>query len=267
MRADRPSSTATLIAAATVYLSRDPRAAVPAPAGAAALCERALEAASPLRLGLVRLVSRPGLRWLPRLAERATVPGLMRHFLARKRGIERAAREALAAGVREVVILGAGFDTLAARLAPEFPAVRFVEVDHPATQRIKKEAFQERGIRFIEADLSKAGLNEILQSGAPSLFIVEGLLMYLDDAQIAALFGAIAALQPPGSRLVFTQMEVPQFRGATPLVTGLLALWSEPFRSMLARDRAEAFLARFGYRLAGLDDPDGLGEVTWMAGR
>ena len=61
MREDRPSSTAVLIAAATVFLSRDARVSDLVPAGAAEVCEDCLRALS--RLGLVRAVSHPALRW------------------------------------------------------------------------------------------------------------------------------------------------------------------------------------------------------------
>jgi O-methyltransferase involved in polyketide biosynthesis len=124
---DRPSSTAALIAAATVLLDRDPRYQDLVPAGAAAICARCLN-------GFWRNATKwSGLAWA---AERATIPGLMLHFMLRKRWIEEAVRGALGRGCQRVVVLGAGYDTLAARLAPQFPAVRFVEIDHPATQAV-----------------------------------------------------------------------------------------------------------------------------------
>ncbi|TMH30125.1 MAG: class I SAM-dependent methyltransferase [Betaproteobacteria bacterium] len=133
MRADRPSSTAALIAAATVFLSRDRALARFVPAGAAEICARCLTAPQ-------LLSTRRGLRWLALAAERATIPGLLLHFMLRKRWIEQAVRGAIARGARRVVVVGAGYDTLAARLAPEFPGVRFIEVDHPATQAVKRVA-------------------------------------------------------------------------------------------------------------------------------
>jgi O-methyltransferase involved in polyketide biosynthesis len=103
VRADRPSSTAALIAAATVFLSRDAALAHFVPAGAADICERCLTA---------RQLLPTRLRW-----------------------IEQAVRSAITRGCRRVVIIGAGYDTLAARLAPVFPAVRFTEVDIPRRRR------------------------------------------------------------------------------------------------------------------------------------
>jgi len=88
---DRPSSTATLIAAATVYLAADPRFARLVPEGAAEVCARCLP---PARRSAVCALSHPALRWAARLAERATVPGLLEHFMLRKRWIEAAVRAA-----------------------------------------------------------------------------------------------------------------------------------------------------------------------------
>lgn len=267
MRADRPSSTALLIAAATVFLARDPRFARLVPTGAAEICARCLEAVSPHRLALARLASRPGLRWAVRLAERATIPGLLAHFMLRKRWIERTVRAALAQGIGQVVIVGAGFDTLAARLAPEFPRVKFIEVDHPATQKYKRLVLDAENLFFVEADLARASLESALtdplEKQKPSFFVIEGLLMYLTDAQIGALFESLARLQRAGGRAVFTQMEPapdgrPRFHNATPLVTGLLALWREPFRSALPREAAGAFLSKLGYRLLDVADHEQL---------
>src|SRR5258708_33443467 len=136
MHEDRPSSTATLIAAATVFLARDARVSDLVPSGAVEWCARCLEVLS--RLKPVETVSHPALRWAARLAERASVPGLLLHFMLRKRWIEEAVRAALTEACGQVVVIGAGFDTLALRLSREFPPVSFIEIDHPATQKHKR---------------------------------------------------------------------------------------------------------------------------------
>jgi methyltransferase (TIGR00027 family) len=257
MRADRPSRTATLIAAATVLLARDPRVADLVPPGAAELAARCLEAVSPARLAAVNALATPALRWAARLTERVTIPGLLLHFLLRKRWIEEQVRAGLAAGCDEVVVVGAGFDTLAARLAPEFPRVRFTEIDHPATQRAKQAVSKAENLRFIAADLARVRLQGVFGAGPQAVFVIEGLLMYLTEAQIAELFSAVTR------RVVFTQMEPApdgraRFHNATPLVKGLLELWGEPFRSALPRNEAPGFLGRFGLRLRDLADSETL---------
>jgi methyltransferase (TIGR00027 family) len=255
VRADRPSTTAKLIAAATVFLARDPRFADLVPSGAAEICARYVS---------VEALSSRWLRWAVRLVERATIPGLMLHFMLRKRFIEDTVRASLAAGSRQVVVVGAGFDTLATRLASAYPQARFIEVDHPATQRAKRLAIDERrNLHFVAANLAEVRLQNALAGGAyrrdaPSVFVIEGLLMYLTDAQIAVLFAAIAELQRAPGTLVFTVMEPasdgrPRFHNATPLVTRLLSLWSEPFRSAMRREAAARLPERFpGLRLRAM---------------
>jgi methyltransferase (TIGR00027 family) len=255
VRADRPSTTARLIAAATVFLSRDPRVADLVPPGAAEICARFVS---------VEALSSRWLHWAVRLAERATIPGLMLHFMLRKRFIEENVRASLAAGCEQVVVVGAGFDTLAARLAPAYPRARFIEIDHPATQHAKRLALDERrNLHFVAANLAEERLQNALAGGAyrrdaSSVFVIEGLLMYLSDAQVATLFAAIAELQRAPGTLVFTVMEPasdgrPRFHNATPLVTGLLSLWSEPFRSAMRREAAVRLPERFpGFKLSAL---------------
>lgn len=267
MRNDRPSSTATLIAAATVFLAGDARVSDLVPAGAADWCARCLESVSPLRLKVVLGVSRPAWRWAPRLAERATVPGLLLHFMLRKRWIEEAVRASLAEGCEQVVVLGAGFDTLAIRLCADFPRARFIEIDHPATQKCKRLAVERGGsagnLHFIAADLARDRLQDALSAGtafrpeARSTFVIEGLFMYLTDDEVAALFVALSELQRAPGRVVFSVMEPTRggqaaFHNATLLVRWLLSHWSEPFTSSLRCDYAARFLERFDFSLGDL---------------
>jgi methyltransferase (TIGR00027 family) len=256
MRADRPSRTAVLIAAATVFLSRDPELALLVPSGAATWCRLFLK--DPLAKTLLH----PALRWFVRLSERATVPGLMLHFMLRKRWIEEAVREGLAQGCREVVVIGAGFDTLCLRLAGEFPHATFIEVDHPATQRRKREALSPDNLRLVEADLARQKLEDVCRPGNDAVVVIEGLLMYLTDSEVARLFDGVKRCR----RIVFTVMDAPAFRNATPLVSKLLAAWREPFKSSLRPGEADAFLGRFGFRLRSVTGDEEL-RKRYLDGR
>ncbi len=222
MHEDRPSSTATLIAAATVFLARDARVSDLVPSGAAEWCARCLEVLS--RLKTVDTVSHPALRWAARLAERASVPGLLLHFMLRKRWIEEAVRAALTEACGQVVVIGAGFDTLALRLSREFPRVSFIEIDHPATQKYKRLAGERGG--------ATANLHELQRAGGRVAFTV---------------------MEPaPGGHSAF--------HNATPLVKRLLSRWSEPFKSALSRDDAARFLEPFGFRIRNFAGAETLRE-------
>lgn len=187
--------------------------------------------------------------------------------MLRKRWIEEAARAGLEDGCEQVVVLGAGFDTLALRLCVEFPRVRFIEIDHPATQKCKRLAVEQGGqagnLQFIAADLARERLQDVLSAGqgfrpdARSIFVIEGLLMYLCDDDLAGVFRSLSAVNLASGRLVFTVMEpTPDarsaFHNATPLVRRLLSHWSEPFKSSLRRDDVARFLDGFGFGLLSL---------------
>ena len=262
MREDRPSSTATLIAAATVFLDGDPRVRDLVPAGASALCRRFIWSSPAPTRAMIGALCHPALRWLARLAERSTVPGLMLHFMLRKRLIESAVTEAISRGASQVVVLGAGFDTLALRLHGVHPSVTFIEIDHPATQLCKRESVALIGaggknLIFLPADLTQQTLEETLANvpayrrGVNSVFVIEGVLMYLTHAEVSALFRLFGAHCGRGSRVAFTMMEPMaggriDFHNATPLVKRLLRLWREPFTCGITAAELPAFLHRFG---------------------
>ena len=97
MHAERPSATAALIAAATVFVARDPQLAGLVPPGAAEISARCLREAG--CRSWAELLARPGLRWLTRSAESMTIPGLLLHFILRKRWIEDIVRRIYEQGI------------------------------------------------------------------------------------------------------------------------------------------------------------------------
>jgi methyltransferase (TIGR00027 family) len=103
--------------------------------------------------------------------------------------------------VSQFVILGAGFDTRAYRLPPG-ASVRAFEVDTPKTQAVKRAMLQKAGvdaahITFVPADFEKEDwLARLVESGfdpsRPTLFLWEGVMMYLDRASVQDTFRKIA---------------------------------------------------------------------------
>ena len=125
-------------------------------------------------------------RWCWRLIERATLPGIVAHHWHRKHHIEARCRNALAQGVRRVVVLGAGFDTLVFRLAPEFPEVEFIEIDHPATQGRKARGEGDCArmcVSWLVIFQSIHLPDECIADSRATLLIAEGLLMYFCRAK------------------------------------------------------------------------------------
>jgi methyltransferase (TIGR00027 family) len=134
--------------------------------------------------------------------------------VVRTRYIDDVLGEALRAGVEQVVILGAGFDSRAYRI-PGIEQVRVFEVDHPLTQTKKRAVVVRRlgaippHVTFAAIDFRRDTLNTVMtRSGhrptAPTLFICEGVTHYLTGPAVDAMFEYVADNAPPGSRIVFT---------------------------------------------------------------
>ena len=268
MKEDRPSATARTIALGTVLLKSDPRLGRWVPDEAAELCRGFLEAASPRGLNLARLCDRRWFRALMGWMERATLPGLGLHYALRKRFIEEVARRSLRDGTRQVVVLGGGFDTLALRLHAEFPGTLFIEIDHPATQRIKVKALDGRpspgpNLRFVSSDFTRETIEEALLKRTPfdssirTHFVMEGVLMYLAKEDIDRIFSFVRRRAPSGSRFAFTFMDLRPggrlgFARSSPLVNPWLRMMGEPFRWGLRRAELPGFLKSRGLELEEL---------------
>jgi methyltransferase (TIGR00027 family) len=281
MRDETPSDTATLVARSIVLAADDDGLRKLVEQGEAETLRRILGDGG----GWFGLARRRA--WARRLFFKVVdrmVPGIVPHYLARKRWIEIAVRESFADGVGRVVVLGAGFDTLAWRLRREFPQVEFLELDHPATQRVKRRALGEAAnFSYGQVDLA---LRSLADSPGPdasvsTVFVAEGLTMYLREERVAALLRDFAASAGPAGRVVFTFMEQDDagsigFRGQNPLVAAWLKLRSEPFLWGIRRDRLPGFLASCGLgNLEVIDEvrlraeiltPRGLGEIRLARG-
>ena len=281
MRDDTPSDTATLVARSMVLAAEDDGLRKLVEQGEAETLRRILGDG----VGWFGLARRQA--WARRLFFKVVdrmVPGIVPHYLARKRWIEIAVRVALAGGAARVVVLGAGFDTLAWRLHGEFPEVEFLELDHPATQRVKRRALGEAAnFSYGQVDLALQSLADSpgLDASMSTVFVAEGLTMYLREERVAALLRDFAALAGPAGRVVFTFMEQNAagsigFRGQNPLVAAWLKLRSEPFLWGIRRDRLPGFLASCGLGNVEVIDevrlrdeilaPRGLGEIRLASG-
>ena len=136
----------------------------------------------------------------------------------RARCTEDALRAAVARGMRQCVLIGAGFDSLACRRPAWAQALDIHEIDHPATQQLKRRRLADCGVaesprlQFVAADLAQESLGSALARSAlrpdePVFFAWIGVTMYLPrEANLAALRG-IARFAAPGSELVFTYVD------------------------------------------------------------
>jgi methyltransferase (TIGR00027 family) len=175
---------------------------------------------------------------------------------ARTRFFDEEITRALDHGITQVGIIGAGYDTRAWRLAR--PGVDFFEVDHPATQRDKQQRAPIKGPRYVPVDLCEGGLAEQLVSagirpGAASVFILEGLTMYLSENAVTTTLSALAAISGPGSRMAanFTISgggpESAISRGSAKLIRASWALSGEQTYRWLKNNDVSALLSKTGW--------------------
>ena len=236
MRTRKVSETALSVAASLVTLNQQPGWSARLPEGLAELTERVVLAAGVFKYGPFAMrVSKK--QWVYALKE-FLVPGGHEGVGERKIFMNNQVLAAIEAGATQVLVLGAGFDTLCLRLAPRLPDVRFFELDHPATSSAKAKGVAQQGqpenMMLIAADLGDVPLSNVMtgcdawDSDARSVVVVEGVLMYLTRDHVASLFREAATCTAPGSRLAFSYLnDLERYR----FLNAMLKLKGEPWLS------------------------------------
>jgi methyltransferase (TIGR00027 family) len=146
-------------------------------------------------------------------AQAHTLGPRLRWFIAaRSRIAEEALNVAVDDGATQLVILGAGLDTLAYR-TPLADRLRIFEVDHPSTQAWKRKMLAAAAIAvpealsFVPIDFERQTLEEGLKAaafdpGARTFFSWLGVVPYLTEQAVFATLGYIAHLSG-GAEVVF----------------------------------------------------------------
>jgi methyltransferase (TIGR00027 family) len=196
-------------------------------------------------------------------------PGARSSAIARTRIIDDVARDCTRDGVRQVVLLGAGFDCRAHRL-PELSGAAVYEVDRPDTQALKRSrlaaAATHRDVRYVALDFLRDDVGAALagagwNAAAPTLFVWEGVTNYLSADAVADVLRWIGGTAA-GSTLVFTYIHAGLLDGSVRFDGGDLMLSNvrslgEPWTFGLDPRELRAYLAGFGLDLVedlGADD-------------
>jgi methyltransferase (TIGR00027 family) len=271
MHAHQASQTAVKISRILLYTAADPRRAALLPMGSAEATEALLRAAGLLHDWQLRTYRSPAMRSVIGWMERKLLPGQSTHVALRKRVLDDETRAAIEAGAVQVLVVGAGFDTLAFRLARAHRHVRFVEIDHPATQSLKRHALDQldsrydrpANLRLHPADLAATPLPDVLDEldwdrRARGVVVAEGVMMYLGEHEVADFLRGVAAGLGPGSRLLGTYLlpdahgrpDIGHFGGLT---RASLRAIGEPLRWATTPEALAALLAETGFRMR--DEP------------
>ncbi len=205
---------------------------------------------------------------LCRYADRRA-PGARTSAIARTRFIDDVVTRWVGDGIRQVVVLGAGFDSRAHRMAVLAQATVF-EVDRPDTQQAKRAVLARRSsvasVRYVPVDFLRDDLGSALAAagwnGAEGTgFLWEGVTNYLTADAVAAVLRWIAS-SPGPTALVFTYVHAGlldgsvEFEGGVQILANVQKL-GEPWTFGLRPPEVGAFLANCGLTLQeelGADD-------------
>ena len=194
---------------------------------------------------------------------------------ARTHHIDSLLRKVASEGVKQVVILGAGYDSRAYRFRKIFPDLKFFEVDLPATQAQKKERLTEifgsppDRVAYAPMDFNTQRLEDVLKEAGydptrKALFIWEGVTYFITEEGVDGTLRFIAQHSAPGSSVVFDYMnrsvidgdfsEYPEARE----LFAVMAEKGEPYTFGIPEGGAKGFINQRGLEVLSDLGPDEL---------
>jgi len=202
-------------------------------------------------------------RVLRRLGPTGTTYVPLRH-----RFIDEHLTEALDAGVSQVVLLGAGYDTRAYRFADQLDGRPVFEVDLAPISRAKAATIAKHGDEFpdanvvrVEIDFESQALTDVLSDagcavGDATFFVWEGVPMYLTRAAVKATLDAVHQLGGAGSKIAHDMWYLVDDPGplgtARRTAPGALSLIGEPVTFGVHPEDYQDFMRRHGFQIVDL---------------
>jgi methyltransferase (TIGR00027 family) len=166
---------------------------------------------APYRM-FARLAHLPILGKMVRTTLDLALPYTRSSAVVRTRAIDDLVRDAIRSGARQLVLVGAGFDSRGCRL-DEAREIEVFEVDHPTTQRVKRERLHVyRGklptnIKYVAVDFERDAIEaRLIESGynpaIQSVVVWEGVIDYLTESAVQSTLTVLARLLAPYSLLI-----------------------------------------------------------------
>ncbi len=192
------------------------------------------------------------------------LPGFYNSIIARVRFIDDYTQECINNNIQQIVLLGAGYDTRAYRLSKNDDAIQFIEVDHPATQKQKKEKLISifgklpTHVTFVPIDFSKESFERLLESEfnpkLKTLFIWEGVSMYLTKQDVDKTLTFIKNHSGIGSSVIFDYFSSSVPDGTCKLIEAKRIKWAvektgEPFKFGMGKEEMAYFLNDKGFQI------------------
>jgi methyltransferase (TIGR00027 family) len=197
---------------------------------------------------------------------RRFLPGVYEYLFARTEFFDGLFRQALEENCPQIVLLGAGCDSRAYRFESFVKDTVIYELDHPATQQVKRGLLQRGGIavpgyvRFVAADLNAGQLGDVLashgfQKDQRTLFLMEGVIYYLTAEGADSLFQSIRDCSPPGSGLAFDYIVASMLTGTcdrygAQQVASRVADAGEVFSFGIDEHNIDSYLGDRGFQLS-----------------
>ena len=202
--------------------------------------------------------------------------GIYEYVISRTKYFDEAFTTALEQEFDQIVIFGAGFDSRALRFSSLNKRTTVFELDAPLTQQEKLKAYQSKNLPlpedliFVPIDFNKENLaDNISQSGfaagKKTLFMLEGITMYLSKEAVEGTLRFVSDTSGSGSKVVFDYIYGGVLRGENKYYgeEGMYkrtAKVGEEWTFALEENEAESFLGKFGFKVKDCCDAHELEE-------
>jgi methyltransferase (TIGR00027 family) len=221
--------------------------------------------------------------FLRKLCMRKLFPtGIYEYVLARTRVFDEVFVDALERGFPQVVMLGAGMDTRALRFQDRNKGTTIFELDIEATQRYKREVLERKKIAppaelvLAPIDFNKQHLSDVLaqagyRDGQQTLFLWEGVTMYLEAEAVDGTLAFIRSSAAEGSIVVFDYVRASVLRYENTLygekdIRGTVARAEEGWIFGIEDGAIEGFLTERGFKLLSHYMPSDL-EAAYLTAK
>ena len=193
------------------------------------------------------------------ILDRFFIKGLPTHYAARKKYIRTALKAEIEKNpdLKQVITIGAGFDTLSAEYCQRYHGIKFIELDHPATQRIKRKVLTgSDNFELLSCDLSVESIKKALarsvlfRNSSKTAVIIEGVLMYLTAEEVDKLFNDLQEILGNGSFVIFGSMDRLKSAKARDVIADkALSMKSEKYKFALSEADIKKFLSEKGFNV------------------
>jgi methyltransferase (TIGR00027 family) len=192
-------------------------------------------------------------------------PGIYEYVYARTKVFDATFLHAMEDCLAQIVLLGAGFDTRALRFADNNQGTKIFELDVPTTQVPKLDIFRKKKLIlppelvFASIDFDTEDIFTILteagyQDGAKTLFLWEGVCMYLTGQAVDDTLGFVCSHAAPGSQIIFDYIYASVLRRENRYygeqgIFETVARTGENWTFGLEEGEVEPFLAAHGFEM------------------